>query len=150
MRYIPLFLLFASGLSFADIEGRVVGISDGDTLTVLDASNRQYKIRLTEIDAPEQSQPYGQRAKKALSDLAFNKQVYVISNSMDKYQRHLGQVLVNGEVVNARMVADGYAWAYTQYLTDTRYLQLEHYARNKKLGLWADANPMPPWEWRKK
>lgn len=149
MRCLFSVLFFISSFCFADVEGIVVNVSDGDTITVLDVNNKQFKIRLSEIDAPELGQPYGNDAKQALSDLVFNKYVYVFSKSMDRYQRHLGLVLVNSQVVNTRMVASGYAWGYAQYLTDKRYLELEYLARSRKIGLWADVNPTPPWEWRK-
>lgn len=148
-KFFPIGLLLVAGIANADIEGKVVKVSDGDTITVLDKNKVQNKVRLKEIDAPEKKQPFGQKSKQALSDLVFGKQVYVISNSTDRYGRNLGVILVDGVHVNQRMVADGYAWAYRQYLTDPSYLKSEQNAKDKKLGLWADKNPTPPWEWRK-
>ena len=148
-KFIAICLVLVASTAYADIEGKVVAVSDGDTVTVLDKHQVQNKVRLKEIDAPEKKQAFGQKSKQALSDLVFGKQVYVISNSTDRYGRNLGVILVDGVQVNQRMVADGYAWAYRQYLTDPSYLKSEQNARDKKLGLWADKNPTPPWEWRK-
>src|SRR5215475_14768406 len=94
------------------ITGKVVGVSDGDTITVLDASNQQHKIRLEGIDAPESNQDFGSRAKQSLSDLVFGKTVTVTSEAKDMYGRVLGDVTVDGKNVNLEQVRRGMAWFY--------------------------------------
>ena len=113
----------------ATISGRVVGVHDGDTLTLLTAEKRQVKIRLAEIDTPESAQPYGSRAKQALSDLVFGKAVLVDVQDIDRYGRTVGRVSVNGTDVNAALVAAGAAWVYRQYSKDPQLLALEAEAR---------------------
>ena len=134
----------------AEYSGKVVGVSDGDTLTLLTAEKQQVKIRLGEIDTPESKQPYGERAKQALSDLAFGKQARVVVQDTDRYGRKVSRVYVGGTDVNAEMVKQGAAWAYRQYLKDQSLLRLEAEAKAAKRGLWAlpEAQRMPPWEWR--
>lgn len=151
-------LLLCAALAIAhpafasEIKGRVVGVSDGDTLTLLTAQKESIRIRLVEIDAPEKDQPFGQESKKSLSDLVFGKDVSIVWDKTDKYKRTLGRVYVGDTDVNLQQVKNGAAWAYTQYLTDDRIKQAENEARNTKAGLWAlQADQiMPPWEWRKK
>ncbi len=136
------------------ITGRVVGVADGDTITVLDADKVQHKIRLSGIDAPEKKQPFGNRSKESLSELAFNKTVNVETSKRDKYGRQIGKVLVNGQDVNLVQVERGMAWFYRQYQreqspNDRRlYEAAEDAARAGKRGLWRDADPVPPWEFR--
>ncbi|MFZ1830698.1 MAG: thermonuclease family protein [Candidatus Competibacteraceae bacterium] len=145
--------LLAGPLLAAEYNGKVVGVSDGDTLTLLvpdGASFKQVKVRLGEIDTPESKQPYGERAKQTLSDLAYNKQARVVVQDTDKYGRTVGRVYVGGVDVNAEMIRQGAAWAYRQYLKDQSLLRLEAEAKAAKRGLWAlpEAQRMPPWEWR--
>lgn len=128
--------------------GTVVGISDGDTLTVLNADKKQVKIRLTEIDAPESKQAFGTQSKQSLSELCFKKTVAVTDNGTDKYKRTLGRIRCEGVDANAEQVKRGMAWAYRQYLTDQSISDLEESAKAVKLGLWADNEPVPPWEFR--
>ena len=137
----------------AELTGKVVGVHDGDTLTLLvpdGASFKQVKVRLGEIDTPDSRQPYGERAKQTLSDLAYNKQARVVVQDTDKYGRTVGRIYVGGTNVNAEMVKRGAAWAYRQYLKDQSLLALEQQAKTAKRGLWAlpEAQRMPPWEWR--
>ena len=137
--------------AFADtLQGRVVTIADGDTITVLDADKVQHKIRLTGIDAPEKAQAFGNKSKQALADMVFGKDVQVEEHGKDKYKRTLGRVLVNGIDANAEMVRQGYAWVYRKYSKNPDLLRLEAEAREAKRGLWVDAEPVPPWEWRHK
>lgn len=105
--------LVASTTSYADIlMGKVVGVSDGDTITVLDARQQTHKIRLSGIDAPEKAQPFGERAKQQLSDWVFQEQVQVIHDKVDRYGRIIGKVTKAGEDVNIQMVHAGLAWHY--------------------------------------
>ncbi len=149
-----LLAILAGPLLAAEYTGRVVAISDGDTLTLLvpdGASFKQVKVRLGEIDTPESRQPYGQRAKQVLSDLAFGKPARVVVETTDKYGRTVGRVYVGGVDVNAEMIRQGAAWAYRQYLKDQSLLKLEAEAKTAKRGLWAlpEAANCPPWDWRK-
>ncbi|MFZ2301817.1 MAG: thermonuclease family protein [Gallionella sp.] len=152
-----LLAVFALALSFpawADFTGNVVGVADGDTITVLDADKVQHKIRLTGIDAPEKKQPFGNRSKQSLSDMVFNKTVTVETDKRDRYGRELGKVLAGGKDVNLEQVRTGFAWHYkayerTQSATDRQaYADAENEAKAAKRGLWVDAEPTPPWEWR--
>jgi len=135
-----------------EYNGRVVGVSDGDTLTLLVEGNRQVKIRLAEIDAPESGQPYGKRSKQELSALAFNKQAHVKVITTDRYGRSVGRVFVGGVDVNAEMIRRGAAWVFRKYVKDVSLFALEEEARREKRGLWAlsEAGKIPPWEWRKR
>ena len=129
-------------------EGQVVGVADGDTITVRTEGNKQIKVRLAEIDAPEKSQAFGQRSKQSLSDMVFGKTVRVEQQDVDRYGRVVGRIFVGGSDVNAEQVRQGMAWVYRQYARDARLLKLEQEARDVKRGLWSDLNPMPPWEYR--
>lgn len=97
------------------LAGRVVGVTDGDTITVLDSSNRQHKIRLAGIDAPERGQAFGQRSTQLLSELVFSKQVIIETEKLDRYGRIVGRVLSGERDVNLALVAAGLAWHYKQY-----------------------------------
>lgn len=100
----------------AELYGRVVGISDGDTITVLDAEQVTHKIRLSGIDAPEKTQPFGERAKQQLSDWVYQATVRVIHDKTDHYDRIVGKVTLNGEDVNIQMIHAGLAWHYKAYV----------------------------------
>src|SRR5437867_4511976 len=148
-------LLLALALTFpavADFSGRVVGVSDGDTIKVLH-NGRAEKIRLHGIDCPEKGQPYGTKAKQFMSQLVFGKEVIVKDYGIDnnRFKRTLGEiVLPDGRVVNEELLRAGLAWWYRKYVPNRVDLAtLEEEARNAKRGLWADSNPVPPWEWRK-
>ena len=133
------------------IIGKVVGVHDGDTLTLLDNSKTQIKIRLAEIDAPESHQPYGSRSKQELSGLAFGRPAAVQVQDIDRYGRTVGRVTVDGVDVNAEMVRRGAAWVYRKYAKRQFLFTIEKQARDAKAGLWAlpEADRVPPWEWRK-
>lgn len=126
---------------------RVVGIADGDTLTCLHNRN-QLKIRLQYIDAPESGQAYGQKAKQALANMVFKKQVRLQISGYDRYNRLLAVVWDNQKNINLRLVEQGMAWAYRQ--TQNKYRNAEQIARQKRLGLWQESNPIEPTEWRAK
>jgi endonuclease YncB( thermonuclease family) len=140
--------------------GKVRSVADGDTLVVEDGHRQRVRVRLSGIDAPElaghpgRSQPYGQRARRALSQRVYRRQVRVEWHVCDDYGRVVGRVLLDGEDVGLRQVCDGYAWVYRQYLDDlpaqarVRYLRCERKAREDGVGLWAGSRPVPPWEWR--
>lgn len=141
-------LALATHVQAETLTGRVVGVADGDTLTVLDARGDSTKIRLHQIDAPEKKQDYGQRSKQSLSDLTYGKLVRVEVFGADKYARTIGKVWVNGQDANLEQVKRGMAWVYTQYAKDPAYYAAERVARNGRVGLWNQPNPMPPWQYR--
>ncbi|NVM62399.1 endonuclease YncB(thermonuclease family) [Mucilaginibacter sp. SG538B] len=129
---------------------KVVKIKDGDTLDLLTGDNQQVTVRLAEIDCPEKSQAFGQAAKKFTSDLCFGKEVKLIGNEHDRYGRTVAQVvLIDGTNINYALVKNGYAWQYKAYSKNTELAALEQQAREDKLGLWQDANPTPPWDFRR-
>lgn len=148
-------LLFLSPAHAELLNGKVVGITDGDTITVLDATNTQYKVRLAGIDAPEKKQPFGQVSKKSLSDLVYNQMVLVDWSKRDRYQRIVGKVWVNEVDVNLEQVKRGLAWHYTKYKKEQpiedrlSYLHAQEDAKASRVGLWVEPNPIPPWDWRK-
>ena len=132
------------------IYGNVVGITDGDTLTLLTPEKKQVKIRLAEIDTPERGQPYGSKARQALADLTFQKDVAVLYVDTDRYGRTIGRIYVGQVDVSAELVHSGAAWVYRQYSTDPSLLDLEKEAKAAKRGLWGlpEAEKVPPWQWR--
>ena len=153
--FTALLLALSFGASAETIAGRVVGIADGDTVTVLDAEKAQHKIRLSGIDAPEKAQAFGNRSKESLSDLAFDKTVTVETGKRDRYGREVGKVLVNGRDVNLIQVERGMAWHYKAYEREQPpndrklYDAAEIEARAARRGLWRDPEPTPPWDYRK-
>ena len=144
-------LIFAAHCSAAELSGRVIGIADGDTFTLLTADKQQIKIRLAEIDAPENGQPYGNKSKQALSGLIFGKDVRVVVQTKDRYGRTVGRPYVGDLDICAEMVRMGDAWAYREYLIDKSLLTLESDAKATERGLWglSEAKNMPPWQWRR-
>lgn len=130
--------------------GKVVGVSDGDSFTLLMSDNTQIKIRLQGIDCPEKKQDYGQVAKKFISNLIFNKTVTVLRKNTDRYGRIVGIILLTkGMNVNEELLKAGLAWHYTQHDNNRNWDSLELAARLAKRGLWSKNNVIPPWEWRK-
>jgi micrococcal nuclease len=128
---------------------KVVSVHDGDTITCLTEDKRQLKVRLDAIDAPELGQPFGQASKKALSDMVFGKTVTVIEKKKDRWGRTVAHVLVDGKDTNLMMLEQGMAWHYTEYSNNKRLQKAEDDARSVRNGLWADRDPVPPWDWRK-
>ena len=150
-------LLFFTILSFAEeLIGKVIKVSDGDTITVLDNNNQKHKIRLKGIDAPESQQVYGDISTQSLAELVYDKEVVVNWDKKDKYYRILGKVIVDGKDANYLQLKKGLAWYYKQYEKDLsdedkkRYSEAEEWARNYSEGLWADSKSIPPWEFRHK
>lgn len=126
---------------------KVIGISDGDTMTLL-VDQKQLKIRLANIDAPEKTQAFGERSKQSLSDLCWGKDAQFNAQSIDKYGRTVAIVRCGGIEVNRAQVQRGMAWVYPKYNTDASLPALEVSARNSKSGLWSDKTPTAPWEFR--
>lgn len=127
---------------------RVVGVSDGDTITVLTNDRRSLRVRLAEIDAPESSQDFGQRSKQALSDLCFGKPAKVMLGTTDQYGRTLSRVACNGVDAQSHMVANGMAWVYERYAEDKSLYALQDQAKQERRGLWSHPSPIPPWQYR--
>ncbi|WP_298040031.1 thermonuclease family protein [uncultured Campylobacter sp.] len=137
-------MLYASLFAFP---AKVIKISDGDTITVLNGKE-QTKVRLYGIDAPEKKQDYGQRSRQFLASLIAGQVVEVEPNGKDRYKRTLGIIHHKGQDINAQMVLNGYAWVYVKY--SRIYVDQEKTAREKKLGLWQSSDPTPPWQLRKR
>ena len=153
MRWIvvPILLAALTTRCHADeMRGKVVGVADGDTITVLDAENAQHKIRLQGIDAPEKAQAFGTKSKEGLSEKIGEKEVVVKWKDKDRYGRMLGEIYLGDRHINLEMVQDGLAWHYKQYSKSKELAVAEDEARNAKKGLWVDKSPEPPWEFRKK
>lgn len=142
-------LLLAISAQADPLEGLVISIADGDTLTIL-YKQKQMKIRLAEIDAPEKKQPFGTRSKQALSDLCFGKQAKIVPQTKDRYGRTVARVRCDGQDASEQLVRSGMAWVFDRYVTDRNLYSLQDEARVARRGLWSDEHPIAPWEWRKK
>ena len=133
----------------------MVGVSDGDTITMLDDGKTQHKVRLAGIDAPEKGQAFGERSKQSLSALVFQKRVEARCHKKDRYGREVCAVFVGLRDVGLEQIRQGMAWHYKEYqheqTTQDRlvYRDEEENAKARRVGLWDDAKPVPPWEWRK-
>ena len=148
-----LILLFCWPLTAHAWMAKVVSVTDGDTIKVYNAELGQVKIRFYGIDTPEKAQPYGKAAGKHLASLIAGAAVEVESVSTDRYGRTVGIVSYDETSINQEMVRSGYAWVYKRYCDKPfcdYWLTLENEAKNDKIGLWQEPNPVPPWEWRKR
>lgn len=145
-----LLLSFALPAQEADLSGKVVAISDGDALTVL-CNKEKIKVRLYGIDCPEMDQPFGTKARQFTSDLALGKVVTIHVKDIDSNDLTVGEVILpDRKVLNYELVNAGLAWHYVKDAPKEETLEaLEKEARKAKRGLWADPNPIPPWEWRR-
>ena len=139
----------------AEWQGTVVGVADGDTLTLLDASKTQHRIRLDGIDAPERTQPHGQRARQSLAELAHGRVAHADCPKIDRYGRAVCRVIVDGIDVGLEQIRRGYAWHYVKYAHEQRaadrekYARAESDARSASAGLWSVSDPVPPWDYRR-
>ena len=153
--YLLILFLFSHSAIAEILNAKVIGVYDGDTITVLDATNSQHKIRLAGIDAPGKRQAFGNASKKALSNLVFNKQVDVEWFKLDRYGRKVGKVIINGKDINLEQINLGMAWYFKKYKKELvledrlNYLHAQENAERDRLGLWLDLNPIPPWDYRK-
>lgn len=140
----------------AVLEGRVVSVADGDTLTVLDHASARYIIRLSGIDAPEKTQPWGDASKRYLISLVAGRQVRVEWHKRDRYGRVIGTVYCDGQDVSLEQLKAGLAWHYRRYASEqpanerSRYAETEAKAHEQEIGLWSDPAPVPPWEHRRR
>jgi len=134
------------------LSGQVVGITDGDTFTLLTRDKKQIRIRVAEIDAPERAQPFGNRSRQALSGLIFNKEVSVDVQVVDRYGRPVGRPFVGSKDISAEMIRIGAAWVYRSYSDDQALYDLERTAKSNGVGIWGldEHERVPPWEWREK
>ena len=143
-------LALAPSSALADFVGRVVRVSDGDTLTVL-VNNAQIRIRLDAIDAPELKQAFGSRSRQSLAELCAAKTARVVERGRDRYGRTVGVIVCDGVDANAEQVRRGMAWVFDRYVTPTSPLYgLQAEARVTRRGLWADPHPLAPWDWRRR
>jgi micrococcal nuclease len=143
------FILFAL-LGTDKFIAKVIGVTDGDTVIVLTETKQQIKIRLEGIDCPESHQDYGDRAKQTIAELCYGKEVTVQKTGEDRYGRTLAYIYVGNLCVNKQLLILGMAWHYKQYNKDHELAKLETVAREKKVGLWSQPNPMAPWDFRHK
>lgn len=145
-------LLFSSTYLFSKniIQGRVIKVTDGDTITLLTGNNRKIKVRLYGIDCPEKGQDYYAVAKNYLSSMAFDKMVKVEVINKDQYQRSVGVIRTNNNInLNLAMLKQGLAWHYKQYDKSQIYANAETEAKQSKLNIWSTKNPQAPWLYRK-
>lgn len=152
MRAALLFVLLLSlpGSALADLVGRVVKVSDGDTVTVL-IDHRQIKVRLDAIDAPEMKQAFGRRSQQSLAEMCAAKTARVIDRGLDRYGRTVGVVVCDGVDANSEQVRRGMAWVYERYAPRNSPLYgMQGEARTTRRGLWADPHPVAPWDYRRK
>lgn len=148
-------IAFHCQIASADtLEGRVVAVSDGDTIKIL-ADRTEFKIRVAGIDAPEKGQPWGMKSKEGMSSCAYGKMASVEWSKRDRYGRIVGKVVIEGKDCGLAQLQHGLAWHFKQYEKEqTRedreeYARAENAARKSRDGLWADSEPVPPWQWRK-
>jgi micrococcal nuclease len=142
-------LLVSCLVSAQEVTGRVIGVHDGDTFTILTADKQRVSVRLADIDAPELGQPFGRAAKGELSNLCFDQTVTVQTRAVDRYGRTVAMVSCDGNDAARLMVERGMAWAYRKYLKRPELVDLEKSARDAKVGLWAD-HAVPPWLFRRR
>ena len=150
-----IWLCIAMSLNAAILQGKVVSVADGDTITVLDSQKTQHKIRLQGIDAPERAQAFGNKSKQSLHEMVHGKQVTVDYQKKDKYGRVVGKILLNNTDVCLEQLKRGMAWHFKQYANEQpkedqeTYSLAEQQAKTELKGLWKDKQPVPPWEFRK-
>ena len=150
MKYtILLLLLISTNLLSLELKGKIIHISDGDTVHLLTDKKEKIKIRLNDIDAPENKQAYGNKSKENLKNYIYQKNVVVEYKNKDKYKRVLGTIYYQNRDINLQQIKDGYAWVYKKYSNNKTYYKAEKLARDKRVGLWIDKNPLEPWEFRK-
>lgn len=152
MKSLFFLLLLISSSVLADFSGQVIKVIDGDTVDILTTENEKIRVRLFGIDAPERGQAYANKSKLFLASLISGKDVLVKENEKDIYHRSLGTIFYRDKNINAKMVENGYAWAYRyrNKATDESMVKLEEKAKQQHLGLWQDSNPIAPWDFKRK
>ena len=134
------------------ISGKVVKVADGDTITILNSRNKQIKIRLYGIDAPEKAQDFGNVSKEYLANLVAGKNIDIMVIDTDRYGRYVGRINIDGKEVAEEMIKSGLAWLYTSYCKISeckQWKELETQAKAAKIGLWSNPSAKEPWQWRK-
>ena len=144
--YILLLCTYANSL---ELIGKVIKVSDGDTITLLTDDKVSHKVRLNDIDAPEKKQPFGSKSRDNLESYIAGEIVTVRYKSKDRYGRVLGTIYFDNLDINLQQVKNGYAWVYKQYSKNQTYYKEEQKARDLKKGLWIEKEPIAPWEFRK-
>ena len=153
-RLVATLLLATPAWGHNTIEGRIVGVHDGDTITLLDAEHRQHKIRLDGIDAPELGQPFGRASKQHLAELLANREAVAECSKTDRYRREVCRVLIGGADAGLEQIRAGMAWCFRRYANELppdrrqQYADTEAQAIGERRGLWTDGEPVPPWDWR--
>lgn len=148
---ILLFLFSNSILCQTTLRGSIIGIKDGDTVVVLDSLNHQTTLRLAEIDCPENSQPFGNKAKQFTSQEIYRKQIKYVVTDIDRYGRSIAMIYYDdNKYLSAELIKSGLAWHYKRYSVSKELANFENSARLQKVGLWHDKNPIEPWEWRRR
>lgn len=139
-----------------EFHAKVISVLDGDTVlairycVAIPCPGQTYlRIRLADIDAPESNQPYGREARTALAGMVMNRRVLISGHEIDKYGRLVAKLTLNDLDVNAQLLRNGWAWEYSYHHSNPDYAALELEARKAGRGLWAQAEPVPPWQWRR-
>lgn len=148
MRWFVLSMALVASLAQADLQGFVVSVHDGDSLTVL-VDSQQVKVRLADIDAPELKQAFGPRSKQSLLELCLGKAATLEDQGRDRYVRTIARVRCAGVDANRQQVQRGMAWVFDRYVKDRSLYRDQEAARAAKRGLWMDPKAMPPWAWRR-
>lgn len=150
MKHLLLILLFFPiFLSAHTLRGKIVRVSDGDTIVLIDSTNTQHRVRLDGIDCPEKGQPFGRKATDFVKQLTTGKEIVVEWEKKDRYKRILGVVYADGLNVNKELLKNGLAWHYKHFNQDKELAELEQQAKDKKLNIWSEKNPIEPYQWRK-
>jgi len=141
-------LFLALCVTAAELRGKCIRVTDGDTITVEEKDGGKFRIRLAGIDAPENTQPFGKESKAYLSLLLLNQEVTVKFKDIDHYGRIIGRVECSGKDASKMMLKSGLAWHYSYFDGDKESSNLQKKAQESKIGLWSDEDPVPPWEYR--
>ncbi len=148
MKFIQLTVLLFC-FSLYSQSGKDIKIKDGDTVVVLDSLGNQTTLRLAEVDCPESSQAFGNRAKQFTANEVGNKIITYKVDSKDRYGRSITKVFYDGKYLSKEIIKNGFGWHYKQYSISKELAQIEISAKKNSLGLWKDKAPVPPWEFRK-
>lgn len=149
MKYLLMLCISLVSILNAQITAKVVGIKDGDTVVVLLEGNIQKTLRLAEVDCPEKGQPFGNNARQFTSNQVFGKTISYIETDTDRYGRSIAKVYYDGKYLSEELIKAGLGWWYYQYSSNDSLGKLQEKAKNKKIGLWQDPQPIAPWDFRK-
>ena len=153
MKKLILLLLLVPVLSFTQtLSGKVVAIKDGDTVVVLDSLNNQTTLRLAEVDCPEKNQPFGTKAKQFTSDQIYYKTIKYVVTDTDRYGRSIAMIYydTDNKYLSAEIIKAGMGWHYKKYSTSKELATFQENAKQNKIGLWIDNDPIEPSEFRRK